>query len=1254
MPSMLSHQHKLDELEQQYALLNEKIRRLRTAHVIESGAAERFELEKQIEMAEADRERIEQQMDALSQTAPPEQSRIRIYISSTYSDLVDYRQQVCDLLHQRRYDVVALQDHVATDERSLDKALADLSACHIYVGIFAWRYGYIPPGHDQSITELEYRHAGDLGLSRLIFLLDENAPWPRSQMEMGAGGARIEALRAELAASHEVRFFQDAQDLAQQVDSLVAEWAQARLEAGIELLRTKQTLADKQRREIRSRRRVVNVCPLDITHTFKDRDREIEVIREHLAAENVRLIGVIGRGGMGKTALASRVIVDLEQGKLLVSEEGAEVDVDGILYLSTRSTGLSLERIYNDIGRMLGEPVASTLAARWADREILLPAKVEYLLETMQDGVYLLLLDNLEDELAEDGSIEKEGLRLFVEYCLTQRSGARLIVTSREHVKVAAAALPWIRNVPLREGLPEEDAIALLREFDPEGALGLRDAPEEDLRRAARLTRGIPRALEILAGILYGDPTTSLSKLLADRTIFGAEVMEKLVAEGYRRLEEDERRVMEALSIFDRPVDETAIAYLLHPWSPGLNVRTYLRRLANSHFVGVNRDTGEYGLHPLDREYAYQQIPAPPDRQPVGQEQAEQPPPYNQRSLELRAADFYRSVRKPESEWKSLTDLAPQLAEFEHLVRAGYDDRAGQVLDQIDADYLFRWSYYSRLAELREKLLGNLTRPELQVSNLDSLANVYRLTGRIEEGIALYEQALEIARESGDRLGEGRVLGHLGNVYHTSGQVEEGIALYEAALAIAREHDDRRKIGIELSHLGLAYATLGQGQRAIEYHQQALEIAQEVGDRRQEGLLHGHLGSVNRDMGHADQAIPFYEQALDIVRQIGDRRAESFQLGRMGRGYYKLLQFDQALKFLEEALAVAQEINSRRQECIWLGHLGLVHYARGDVAQALELCQAGLAIARETNDRREVGLDLGRLANVYRDQGRTRQAFEAYQGALDIACEVGDRRKMGDWLGGVGRARHDLGQFEAAAQLYEAALTIAREVGDRQGEGIWYDYLGDVHFDQREWDRAIEMYRASLDLTREVKNHRGVSFPLLGLGRAWLAAGDLEEARRRCEDASALDVPGTGHRAALALAIVMLRQRASDVDAAFAEAVDRCRAVLARAPSLYKARHALATALVGQAVCDPRWAEMTAPARADLLAPALEAYRQGLAACSAPGVVRAVLHDVEMMRAAGVDGLGEVVELLTPETQPAPDPAPIDLSTALSEAGCAR
>jgi len=101
-----------------------------------------------------------------------------VYISSTYKDLESYRKclysALCKLLDVH---VVAMEDYVATDQRPVDRCLEDVAKCDVYVGIFAWRYGYIPPDYNISITELEYRKAEQTNKIKLIFLLNENAIW---------------------------------------------------------------------------------------------------------------------------------------------------------------------------------------------------------------------------------------------------------------------------------------------------------------------------------------------------------------------------------------------------------------------------------------------------------------------------------------------------------------------------------------------------------------------------------------------------------------------------------------------------------------------------------------------------------------------------------------------------------------------------------------------------------------------------------------------------------------------------------------------------------------------------------------------------------------------------------------------------------------------------------------------------------------------------------------------------------------------
>jgi hypothetical protein len=144
-----------------------------------------------------------------------------IYISSTFDDLKDHRAAVYRALQKMQYRVIAMEDYVAKDERTVKRCLGDVEKCDFYIGIFAKRYGYIPPVSDnpegKSITELEYRKAREEKKHCLLFLLDPKANWPETATESDPGKVGLlDRLRKELEPQSPA-LFQTPSDLAENV-----------------------------------------------------------------------------------------------------------------------------------------------------------------------------------------------------------------------------------------------------------------------------------------------------------------------------------------------------------------------------------------------------------------------------------------------------------------------------------------------------------------------------------------------------------------------------------------------------------------------------------------------------------------------------------------------------------------------------------------------------------------------------------------------------------------------------------------------------------------------------------------------------------------------------------------------------------------------------------------------------------------------------------------------------------------------------
>lgn len=100
--------------------------------------------------------------------------------------------------------------------------------------------------------------------------------------------------------------------------------------------------------------------------------------------------------------------------------------------------------------------------------------------------------------------------------------------------------------------------------------------------------------------------------------------------------------------------------------------------------------------------------------------------------------------------------------------------------------------------------------------------------GQYDEALNYYNQALVIAREVGDRVGEGTSLACIGFVYEAKGQHDQALEYFNQALVITREIGDRAGEGNNLAYIGKVYQAKGQYDQALEYYNQALVIAREL------------------------------------------------------------------------------------------------------------------------------------------------------------------------------------------------------------------------------------------------------------------------------------------------------------------------------------------------------------------------------------------------------------------------------------------
>ena len=236
-----------------------------------------------------------------------------IYLSSTYEDLKDYRRVVFDALHKSGYQVIAMEDYVATDQRPVDKCLKDVEQADIYIGLFAFRYGYIPPPQHSnpdgwSITELEFRHAEKLKKPCLTFVVNDTTPWSRSLDDAYASedkGKHIKALRKYLLTEKLTSAFESPHKLATLVLAAVTKHLEGKKqsESSVSNLSATPTAVTWGIEKDGSPYPGLMRFTRKYTPVFFGRDAEISEILDRLRLPEGRFLIISGASGTGKSSL---------------------------------------------------------------------------------------------------------------------------------------------------------------------------------------------------------------------------------------------------------------------------------------------------------------------------------------------------------------------------------------------------------------------------------------------------------------------------------------------------------------------------------------------------------------------------------------------------------------------------------------------------------------------------------------------------------------------------------------------------------------------------------------------------------------------------------------------------------------------------------------------------------------------------------------------------------------------------------------
>lgn len=147
-----------------------------------------------------------------------------VFISSTSRDLIPYRRAVTDGCLDAGYHPIDMYNFMAHTEDAVSVSLKEVEEADLFVGIYAWRYGYVPEEADCSIIEMEFRSATELGKPRFCFFIDETYPWPDEFRENGFARRLLADFKARIDKTQIRTTFTTPEDLKAKMLASLIRW----------------------------------------------------------------------------------------------------------------------------------------------------------------------------------------------------------------------------------------------------------------------------------------------------------------------------------------------------------------------------------------------------------------------------------------------------------------------------------------------------------------------------------------------------------------------------------------------------------------------------------------------------------------------------------------------------------------------------------------------------------------------------------------------------------------------------------------------------------------------------------------------------------------------------------------------------------------------------------------------------------------------------------------------------------------------
>lgn len=718
---------------------------------------------------------------------------------------------------------------------------------------------------------------------------------------------------------------------------------------------------------------VLHNLPTPVT-SFVGRERELLQIVALLEEPQVRLLTIVGLGGVGKTRLALEV---------LSTQTNRFADGVWVIDLAPLRT---LEEAITAVSQLLNFTFHGT------------ETPLKQLTDFLNDKEMLLLFDNFEHLLDRAE---------FVSDLLSQTSGVKMIATSREMLDLTEEWLYQMEGLPFpivgTQSQPADATLALPPGDHDSAAVQLftqraRQAKFDfsyqtesaHVARICQLVEGLPLALELAAAWVRLLPCHQIA-LEVEQSLDFLSTSQRNVIDRHRSiravfeyswqmLTSKEQHILAQLSIFRGgftavAAEAVAGASLFHLYS--LLNKSLLRR----------KEAGLYELHELLRQFVAEKFAQlEPDTDVV----RERHMTYYTNFLHEHEADLFGGEQ------------------------TAVISRMGQEIENI---------YKAWLWAADQHHIEALSKSFLAIYQYHAMQSLYQYgESFFSQIISRIEPNSHIAESKTNRL-IARLIVYQGEFLYTLGRLTVAEETLRKALSTTKQLMMENEQQLAMQTLGVVLYIKGIYGEAKQLLNEALFLAKKLRNNQRQAYVLMTLGALEQALGNYSQAQQNHTHSLQMFTAMDYQWGIANALRFLGLSAYYKNEFVEAEAHYQNSLDIARKLNFETGVALILNHLGMVAEAKSDTDKAIHFYRQALVSAKDSKARWSEASALHNLGRLTSAHGQKATGWQNLRDALTIAYQSDAVPLVMDIL-------LDMSIYLKESQDHEYADKIAQLVGD--------------------------------------------------------------------------------------------------------------------------------------------------------------------------------------------------------------------------------